>query len=52
MYNCCHTERFIYNTQIHTDEAPNKQTNKQTNIDSQQPLTWAKTSIIYTYTQV
>lgn len=36
---------FIYNTQIHTGQA-NKQTNKQTNIDSQQQLTLAKTFII------
>lgn len=46
VYNGSHRKRFIYNTQIHTDEAPNKQTNKHI----QQLLTLAKTSIIYTNT--
>lgn len=46
--NSCHTEKGLYIT--HKSILMKHQTNKQTNKHIQQPLTLAKTSIIYTNT--
>lgn len=46
--NGCHTEKGLYIT--HKSILMKHQTNKQTNKHIQQPLTLAKTSVIYTNT--